>query len=193
MQTSAPFGLRPSWHPSGQIRAVAGVIASGYASNIYMNSPVGEIADGSIALAAAGGTAVGGACGVFQGCEYEPTAVGPRVVSNMWPAGQVATKIVAYYTRDPDIVYEVQANATLARSAVGAQYDWSTNDTNAGNTVTALSNVTLNVASLAVAPATAGLRVIGLTPGPDNDWGDPFPVVQVQLGEHQGRATTPSY
>lgn len=182
MQTSAPFGLRPAFHPSGTIRPVAGTIATGYNANIFMNSPIGIIADGSIALAAAGGTGVTGACGVFQGCEYNPTATGPRVVSNMWPANTAATQIVAYFTQDPYITYEIQANATLAQSAIGAQYDWSANTTSSGDTVTGLSNVTLNVAS---ASASAGLRVIGLTPGPDNAWGDPFPVVQVQLSEHQ--------
>jgi hypothetical protein len=97
-----------------------------------------------------------------------------------------ATQIDAYLTEDPNIVYQIQANATLARTAVGAQYDWSTNDTNAGNTVTGLSTVSLDVASAA---ANAGLRVLGLTPGPDNDWGDAFPIVDVQLSEHQFVAT----
>lgn len=186
MQVNAPFGLRPSFHPSGTIRPVVGTIATGYANNIFMGAPVGIIADGSIALAAAGGTAVAGACGAFQGVEYNPTATGPRVVSNMWPAATAAVNIVAYFTQDPTIVYEIQANATLTQAAIGAQYDWSANNTNSGNTVTGVSNVTLDVASAA---ANAGLRVIGLTPGPDNAWGDPFPVVQVMLSEHQFVAT----
>lgn len=183
---NAPFGLRPAFHPSGTIRPVAGTITTGYASNIFMNSPVGIIADGSIALAAAGGVAVAGACGAFQGVEYNPTATGPRVVSNMWPASTAAVNIVAYFTQDPYITYEIQANATLTQAAIGAQYDWSANNTNSGNTVTGLSNVTLDVASAA---ANAGLRVVGLTPGPDNAWGDAFPIVQVQLSEHQFVAT----
>lgn len=186
MQISAPFGLRPAFHPSGTIRPVAGTITTGYNANIFMGSPIGIIADGSIALAAAGGTGITGACGVFQGVEYNPTATGPRVVSNMWPANTAAVNIVAYFTQDPYITYEVQCSGTLTQAAIGAQYDWSTNDTNAGNTVTGLSNVTLNVGSGA---ANAGLRVIGLTPGPDNVWGDAFPVVQVQLSEHQFVAT----
>lgn len=186
MQTLAPFGLRPAFHPSGTIRPVAGTITTGYNANIFMNAPVGILADGSIALSPAGGTAATGAVGAFQGVEYNPTATGPRVVSNMWPANTAAVNIVAYYTMDPAIVYEIQCSGTLTQAAIGAQYDWSTNDTNAGNTVTGLSNVTLNIGSSA---ANAGLRVIGLTPGPDNAWGDAFPVVQVQLSEHQFVAT----
>jgi hypothetical protein len=185
MQTSAPFGLRPSFHPSGNIRPVRGTITSGYASNIYTNSPVGIIADGSIALAAAGGTAVAGACGVFQGCEYNPS-IGPRVVSNFWPASTVATEIVAYFTQDPAIVYEIQGDATLAQTAVGAQYDWTANASANGSTVTGLSSIMLGVSTVA---ANAGLRVLGVAPGPDNAWGDPFPVLQVQLSEHQFVAT----
>lgn len=185
MQTSAPFGLRPAFHPSGVIRPVAGTIASGYASNIFMGSPIGYIADGSIALAPAGGTGITGACGAFQGVEYTPSN-GRRVLSNTWPANQVATEIVAYFTNDPNIVYEIQANATLTQAAIGEQFDWSANTTASGNTVTGISNVTLNVASTA---ANAGLRVVGLTAGPDNAWGDPFPVLQVQLSEHQFVAT----
>jgi hypothetical protein len=183
---NAPFGLRPAFHPSGTIRPVAGTITTGYASNIFMNSPIGIIADGSIALAAAGGVGVAGACGAFQGVEYNPTATGPRVVSNMWPASTAAVNIVAYFTQDPTITYEIQCSGTLTQAAIGQQFDWSVNDTNAGNTVTGLSNVTLDVASAA---ANAGLRVVGLTPGPDNAWGDAFPIVQVQLSEHQFVAT----
>lgn len=181
---NAPFGLRPAFHPSGTIRPVAGTITTGYASNIFMNAPVGLIADGSIALAAAGGTGLTGACGAFQGVEYNPTATGPRVVSNMWPANTAAVNIVAYFTQDPTITYEIQCSGTLTQAALGSQADWSTNDTNAGNTVTGLSNVTLNIASI-TAVGQAGLRIIGLTPGPDNAWGDAFPIVQVQLSEHQ--------
>lgn len=183
---NAPFGLRPSYHPSGVIRPVAATITTGYASNIYLGSPVGYIADGSIALAAAGGTGVAGACGAFQGVEYQTTAVGPRVVSNMWPASIAAVNIVAYLTVDPAILYEIQANGSVAQTAMGAQFDWSTNDTNAGNTTTGISNVTLNTASGA---ANAGLQVMGINKGPDNDWGDTFTVVVVRLSEHQFVAT----
>ena len=40
--TSAPFGLRPAFHPSGldRAQALAGGIVSGYASNIFKGQPV---------------------------------------------------------------------------------------------------------------------------------------------------------
>lgn len=183
---AAPFGLRPTFHPSGTVRPNAVTIASAYNTNIFQFSPVGFVAAGTIAMVAVGGTGVAGACGTFMGVEYTPTN-GRRVLSNTWPANQVATEIVAYITQDPYITYAIQASATLTRAqAMGNQYDWTVNDSTAGNTVTGLSNVALDAASAA---ANASMRVVGLTPGPDNDWGDNFPILDVQLSEHQFVAT----
>lgn len=183
---NAPFGLRPAYHNSGLIRPRIGTITTGYASNIYNGSPVGYIADGSIALTAAGGTGVAGACGAFQGVEYNPTATAPRAVSNMWPASLAAVNIVAYFTDDPYIIYEIQGNAPVTQASLGNQFNWTVNDTTAGNTTTGLSNVALDVAS---AGANKGMRVVGITPGADNIYGDLFTVVQVQLSQHQFVAT----
>jgi hypothetical protein len=154
-----------------------------------MGSPVGYIADGTIALAAAGGTLVTGAAGAFQGVEYTP-ANGRRVVSNYWPASQVATEIVAYLTTDPWIVYEIQANATLTRAAIGGCYDWSTNNSAAVDTGSGLSTVTLDVASAA---NPAGLQVVGLTVSALNDWGDTFPIVNVLINEQQFKAAATGF
>jgi hypothetical protein len=117
--------------------------------------------------------------GTFQGVEYTDVE-GRRRYSNRWIADTVATDIRAYYTQSQnDTVYEVQADDTLTIAAVGQQYDWTTL---AGSTTTGLSSVALDVSTAA---ANAGLRVLGLNPGPDNDWGDAFPVVLVQFSEHQ--------
>lgn len=186
---NAPFGLRPSYHPSGVIRPDQGTIASAYNSNIFMGSPVGHIADGTLALAPAGGTGVTGCVGAFQGVEYTP-ANGRRTVSNYWPANQVATEIVAYMTTDPWIVYEIQANATLTRAAIGGCYDWSANVSGSGDTGSGFSTVTLDVASAA---NPAGLQVIGLTQSALNDWGDTFPIVNVLINEQQFKAAATGF
>ena len=54
--TSAPFGLRPSFHPSGLDRAVAlaGGIASGYNTGILKGQPVALDTSGNIIAATAG-------------------------------------------------------------------------------------------------------------------------------------------
>lgn len=186
--TATPFGLRPSFHQSGTIRAVNGTVASGYAANIYMNSPVAITTDGTLILAAAGSRAQG----AFQGVEYQLTAPGPRVVSNTWPASLAATAIVAYFTKDPWTTYEIQGDGSIAQTNLGNQADWSTNGSTNGNTTTGLSSVALATGTLTNS-GSAGLRIVGLTPGPDNAYGDAFTIVQVQISEHQDVADQVAY
>lgn len=181
--TSGPFGLRPSYHPSGQIRAKAMTIASAYSSNIFQGSPVAIHTDGTIILAAAGSSAVGS----FKGVEYTDTD-GRRRVSNKWPASTSATQIVAYVYVDPAIVYEVQGDGTGTAPQVtniGNHYDWTTNGSSNGNTTTGLSSVGAAVSTLVTGSGTAGLRVVGLAPNPDNAWGDTYPNLLVEIAEHQ--------
>lgn len=188
--TSAPFGLRPVNHPSGAVRTNAFTIASGYASNILQNQPVriapstgGGETEGTLVAAAAGARIIG----TFQGVEFTD-ADGRRRVSNKWLANTVATDVVAYATVDPAITYEVQSNAALAVSDIGKQFDLAT--ISAGSSVTGLSTATLDVASAA---ANATLRLLGITPGADNNWGDAYVIAQVQISEHQNVADLAAY
>lgn len=185
--TASPFGLRPSYHPSGYIRPKVGVVASAYANNIFQYSPVAITTDGSLILAAAGARAIG----AFMGVEYTPTN-GRRVYSNTWPANQVATEINAAYTDDPWITYTIQANGTVGQTNLGNQADWTANTTASGNTVTGLSTVALDIATL-TAVGSAGMRIVGLTPGPDNAYGDTFTIVDVQISKHQNVADLVAY
>jgi hypothetical protein len=174
-QLYAPFGLRPAFAPTGILRpGPLGSIESGYNTTIYQYSPVLIDADGFLEVAAAGADAVG----TFMGVEYVDVE-GRFRVSNRWVAGTVATEIRAYYTlQQAEIMYEIQADETLTRASIGEQFDWTTLS---GNSITGLSSVGLDVSTTA---ANAGLRVLGLNPGPDNDWGDPFPIVLVQISQH---------
>ena len=171
---ASPFGMKPAFHPSGIVRQGITTILSGFASNIFQFSPVQILADGSIGPAAAGARAVG----TFQGVEFTRTD-GRRAVANNWVANEVATEIVAYYTYDPLMIYEMQANAAFVLANIGNQFDWSAPG---GNATTGLSNQALDIAS---AGANAGLRVIGVNPAADNVIGDAFTIVQVQISEHQ--------
>ena len=181
---SAPFGLRPSFHPSGEIRPTSGSIASGYSSNIFLYAPVAYL-DGTITLAAAAARAVG----TFLGVQWTDTQ-GRRNFSNKWPASTVGTEIVCWFTTDQAIVYSIQSAAAITESDIGEQADWSTNDTNAGNTTTGLSNVTIGTPS---ASGNNGLRIVGLTASPDNAWGDTYTIVNVTISEHQNTADIAAY
>jgi hypothetical protein len=174
---AAPFGLRPAYHPSGQFRAAQMTIASGYAANLLQGQPVLIAADGTIQAAAAGARFIG----VFQGVEFTD-GEGRRRVSNRWLSGTVATEIIAYVTRDPQIVYEVQASGSIAQSDVGSQLD--VGSATAGSAVTGLSAATADIASITNS-ASAGMRILTVAPGPDNAAGDAFTIIQVQISEHQ--------
>jgi len=150
-------------------------IVSAHPANIFADEPVQINAAGFIVGAAPGTRAIG----TFQGVEYDDVE-GRHRVSNRWIANTVATNIRAYYIQAQDtIMYEIQANAALSQAAIGQQYDWTALG---GNTITGNSSVALDVASAAV---NAGLRVLGINPGPDNEIDDPFPIVLVQVSEHQ--------
>lgn len=180
--TASPYGLIPVNHPSGTVRPFAMTIASGYTSYIYQNQPVKIDTDGTIVVAAPGDAFVG----TFQGVEFTDTD-GRRRVSNKWTTTTTATEIVAYVTIDQTITYEIQSNAALAVADIGKQYDFSAA---AGNTTTGLSSQSLNVASSAT---NAGLRLIGIVSGPDNNWGDTYVNALVQISEHQNTANIAAY
>lgn len=175
-QTSAPFGLRPAYSPSGIVRpGPLGTIVSAHPADIFQNEPIQINAAGFIVGAAAGARAIG----TFQGVEWDDTE-GRHRVGNRWIANTVATNIRAYYIQAQDtVMYEIQADAALAQADIGAQFDWTAL---AGSTITGLSSVALDAASGA---ANAGLRLLGVNPGPDNELTDPFPIVLVQISEHQ--------
>lgn len=181
--TSAPFGLKPVYHPSGTVVPVTGTIASGYSSNIFQYSPV-AYNNGVIELAAAGSAAIGS----FAGVRWVDTR-GKIQFSNYWIASTVGTEIVCWFTSDPATIYEIQGAGSITESDIGEEADWSANTTSSGNTTTGLSNVT--IATPAV--TTAGLQVIGISLAPDNEWGDAFTTVRVRINEHQNQSATAGY
>jgi hypothetical protein len=175
--TSAAFGLRPAFHPSGVVRPVAMTIESGYNANILQFQPVLISSTGNIQAAGASTPFVGS----FMGVEFTDTD-GRRRVSNKWTAGTSATDIIAYVTTDPSIVYEIQSDATLTIADIGSQMDF--DSVTAGSTTTGLSAAMLDVATKTTS-GNALCRVVNLQPDVNNAWGDAFVVVQVQISEHQ--------
>ena len=183
--TNAPFGLRPSFHPSGLDRAIAlaNGIASGYSTGILKGQPVALNTSGNI-IAATAGSAYQGA---FAGHEWTDVS-GRRQISNQWVASTAYTtgSEVTYYYSDPNIVYDIQANGSLAQTSIGDQANFAS--ITAGSTTTGLSQCMIST-SLAGSGAVGDMRIIGLTPAVDNDWGDAFTVVQVQVSRSQYVAT----
>jgi hypothetical protein len=183
--TSAPFGLRPSFHPSGLDRAIAlaNGIASGYNTGILKGQPVALNTSGNIVAIAAGDAYQG----AFAGHEWTDVS-GRRQISNQWVANTAYTtgSEVTYYYSDPNIVYDIQANGSLAQTSIGDQANFAS--VTAGSTTTGLSQCMIST-TLAGSGAVGDMRIIGLTPGVDNAWGDAYTVVQVQVSRSQFVAT----
>jgi hypothetical protein len=110
-------------------------------------------------------------------------------VSNYWPASTAyqAGSCIAYFYNDPNIVYEIQADGSLAQTSVGDQADLS--NTTAGSNVTGLSQCTLST-TLVGAGNSAQMRIVDLAPLVDNAWGDSYTVVRAVINESQFQATT---
>jgi len=179
--TSAPFGLRPAFHPSGldRAQALAGGIVSGYAFNILKGQPVKYDTNGTIVPAAAGDAFVG----AFAGVEFTDTT-GRRRVSNYWPASTAyqTGSCVAYFYNDPNIVYEIQADGSLAQSSIGDEADLS--NATAGSTTTGLSQATLSNTPIG-ANGEAQMRIVDLAPYPDNAWDDTYVIVRATIAQFQ--------
>ncbi len=179
--TSAPFGLRPAFHPSGldRAQALANGIVSAYATDILKGQPVKYVTGGTIEEV----TSTEAFVGAFAGVEWTDTT-GRRRVSNYWPAltAYQTGSCVAYFYNDPNIVYEIQADGSVAQSSIGDEANFS--NLTAGSTTTGLSQCTMS-ATLAGANNVGQVRIVDIAPYPGNDWGDAFTIVRVTVAEHQ--------
>ena len=175
--TSAPFGLRPAFHPSGldRAQALANGITSGYASAILKGQPVQYSASAGVIIIATVGAIWSGA---FAGVEWTDTT-GRRRVSNFWPAATTfqAGSCIAYFYNDQNIVYEIQSDATMAQTVIGNEYNFS--NIAAGSTTTGLSQATLGVSTAVGNGSPGDMRVVDIAPYVDNAWGDSFVIVRV--------------
>ena len=187
--TSAPFGLRPAFHPSGldRAQALAGGIPSAYSSDILKGQAVLYVAgSGVIEPVNATGDSLSGA---FAGVEWTDTT-GRRRVSNYWPANTAyqTGSCVAYFYNDPNIVYEIQADGSVAQTSIGL--DANLSNFAAGSNVTGLSQATMAATPLSTG-AQGQLQILDLAPYVDNAWGDNFTIVRVQVARRQISAVVP--
>jgi hypothetical protein len=180
--TNAPFGLRPAFHPSGldRAQALANGITSTYSSDILKGQPVKYVAASGVIQPVTSTEAFSGA---FAGVEWTDTT-GRRRVSNYWPANTAyqTGSCVAYFYNDPNIVYEIQADGSVAQTAVGLQADFS--NLTAGSTTTGLSQCTMS-ASIKSTGVQGQVQIVDIAPYPGNDWGDAYTIVRVQTARRQ--------
>lgn len=180
--TATPFGLRVATHVNSDARpkAIDAGIATGYSSSIYFGAPVTLNSSGQLNVA----TTTSLLCGIFVGVRYQPTVTDMVTVGQYWPASQafVAGSCTAYVQGydDPLLVYEIQANGSLAQTSIGDQ----ANPVNPSSGTSQFSLCSLN-SSLVGAGSTGTFRILDVVSRPNNAWGDSFTNVYVQIAAHQ--------
>ena len=185
--TYAPFGLKPVYHPSGIIRSLNYTGAYNTSAVFYSGTPVAldeATTAGTSTLVVASNTPTANMrlAGVFAGVEYTD-ASGRRTVSKWFgPALGTATDVVMWIFMDPEIVYEVQANGSIANTQVGQEFNFTavTSGQIIGNGGLGTSTAALDPTAVAVG-TQAQMQVTGLGREINNAWGDTATVVQVKL------------
>jgi hypothetical protein len=193
--TSAPFGFRPSYHNSGQMRPKAYTIASTYAANIFSGDPVKLTDNGVIQLGTSDGTRSGTVdgvtlLGIFAGCQYNDSS-GKPTISPFWPAGATGTEIVAWVYDDPETLFDVQytnpSAGTTVQTAVGEECDW-TVASPGGSTQTGLSNCQLT----AIQATSGQFQITGFAYNINDSLTDAYVQVTVRINEHAYKAAVNS-
>jgi len=193
--TSAPFGFRPSYHNSGQMRPKAYTIASTYAANIFSGDPVKLTDNGVVQLGTSDGTRTGtvdgiSLLGIFAGCQYLD-ANGKPTISPFWPTGTTGTEIVAWVYDDPETLFDVQytnpSSGTTVQTAVGEECDWSVASPG-GSTRTGLSNCQLT----AIQATSGQFQITGFAYSIFDSITDAYVQVTVRINEHHYKAAVNS-
>lgn len=189
--TAAPYGLRPvnligGLPYSGSTRLIK--IASAYGTNIFYGDIVSILAAGTIAKVTATGADgttnafPAGVVGVFVGCTYTDPNLKYKLFKQYWPASTVASDAFAYVVDDPNVVFQAQADATMAQSTLGSNVCVVQT---AGSTISGDSAVALS-ASSANTSTFLPFRVVGFVDGPFSAVGDTYTdcLVKFNAGIH---------
>ena len=183
--TAAPYGLKAVNLVGGQPYAGSTrqlKIASGYAANIYNGSVVSIVAAGTVEIVSEVGSNAdafpAGTVGVFVGCSYTDPNTKQKLFSQYWPTGTVAADAVAYVIDDPDVVFQIQADDTLAQTALGINIPV-VNPT-AGSTTTGNSTMAADASAIAVTN-TLAFKIIDFVDSTTSSVGDTYTDILVKF------------
>ena len=196
--TATPYGFKPLNHVggtpyAGAVRHIK--IASGFGTNIFNGSIVNIVAAGTIEVVTDIGSNAdqfpAGVIGVFVGCTYTDPTSKNKTFSNHWPTGTVASDAMAYVVDDPQVLFQVQADATVAQTALGANAPLAAvQSTSTGDTTSGVSNTALDADE--VTTATVAFRIVDFVESPDSTVGDAFTdlIVKFNAGQHSYENST---
>lgn len=192
--TSAPYGFRPSFHNSGQMRPKAYTITSTYAASIFSGDPVKLTSDGVVQLGTSDGTRSGTTdgvklLGIFAGVQYLDST-GKPTIAPFWTGGTTGTQIVAWVYDDPETIYDVQyanpgtAGTDSVQTAVGGEADWRVASPG-GSTSTGISSTYLT----ALQSTSGQFQITGFAYNINDSLTDAYVDVTVRLNEAAYKAS----
>lgn len=183
-QSYAPFGLRAvaalGTH-GNEVRAYP-LPNGANCPDLGKGSPV-KLSGGVITSVGTGG---GPLLGVAAGFAWiDPTTKQPQL-KNSIPADTSSAGLydgsdrpTAYVVDNPFALFIIQADASVTAGDLGLNFDVTASGGDV-NSVYGTSQYTLDASTRTSAVGTA-LKLVGLANIPDNNWGDPFPIVVVKL------------
>ena len=122
--TAAPYGARPvgttsaSGSFTGKMQHIK--IASGYNTAIFYGDFVKLVTAGTVEKDA--GTTSLTPIGIFMGCSYTDPNSNQKTFNQTWPADTSASDAVAYVIIDPEVLFQMQGDGSIAQTALGANF-----------------------------------------------------------------------
>ena len=162
----AAFGMKPvrmiggGAYTGGQSRYR---IAANYGTSIFQGDMVAQVTGGGIEVHADGGTVP--IVGVFNGVQYTDPTTKEQVYSNYYPASTNASDLIAFVIDDPNVVYEIQADAAFPVADLFGNFDIVY--TSSGSTVTGISGAELEVTTGATGTSLP-IKAIDISEDPEN-------------------------
>ena len=173
MATSAtPNGAEPvgtcssSGSFSGKVVHIK--IASAYDTAIFYGDFVKLVTAGTIEKDA--GTAALTSIGIFMGCKYTDSSTSQMTFNQTWPADMAASDAAAYVLIDPDVLFKMQGDETIAQTGLGANF--SVVQT-AGSTTIGRSKNACDGSTVATTN-TFPIRLVDFVDGPTSSVGDTY-------------------
>jgi hypothetical protein len=175
--TATPYGLIPYELAGAALRGAARKfpIGANNTNAIYFGSAV-SVNSGVVTIIGATPTTTRNTntpTGIFVGCEYVDPTGRPNWAQYL-PAGATTagyTSIYVYVVDDPSVVFKVQANATVATTAVGNNAPLA--NVTSGSTTSGNSSSVLSAAGITTTN-TLAVKIIGFVDSVYSTPGDAF-------------------
>lgn len=182
--TASPYGLRPVKKIGGQPfnhGYSTYQIDSAYGTDIFQGDLVKMVAGGVVEKATNTTDApANGFLGVFMGCSYVDADMG-YIFKNYYDASEVSVQAKAFVVDDPQVLFQIQASATVALTALGANAHLVQGT---GSIVTGVSAVALDAANINTT-ATFPVKIVDYVDRPGvSTIGDTYTDLLVKINIH---------